>query len=341
MNRVSTEFITVLRGISILFVLLAHLRVLLSGLDYELLDFLGELGKYGVVCFFVISGFTIAFQLEHLKYNHLLFIFFRILRISVVFIPLSIIYLCFFFVLNGEFNLPAIHYWLYLSWFFPGQSNSLIGVEWTLDVEIFSYLAFFGLSVYFSFQSKNFLYRVLGLLVITFFVLILILIFKEKLPYFLSSIYSPFRYFFYFVLGFLSFYVKKKYNRDSQHFTFLLMLMMSLATLINYLNYSSHLGVFLFSLVVFYILVSITGKGYTENTLIGRFFYSPIRVLGVYSFSLYLVHYPVFKYFGSLEPSLYTYLLFFAFLGVGVYLSYELLEKKLYFHYKCKLGKYR
>lgn len=143
-----TDFITGLRAIAALMVVAVHTRA------FDGLGPIGEIasdnGKYGVQIFFVISGYTIA--ATYLKAGAFAPYFIRrLLRIA----PLYYIAVLVFFVLIASGAMVAPYFMQlygsradaynllahlsFLSAFDARVANSLIGVEWTIPIEIFWY----------------------------------------------------------------------------------------------------------------------------------------------------------------------------------------------------------
>lgn len=148
-NYGDTDFITGLRAIAALMVVAVHTRA------FDGLGWIGEIasdnGKYGVQIFFVISGYTVA--ATYLKAGAFGAYFIRrLLRIA----PLYYLAILVFFALiatgvmtrpyfmqlyDGQadgYNLFA--HLTFLSAWDARVANSLIGVEWTIPVEVFWYL---------------------------------------------------------------------------------------------------------------------------------------------------------------------------------------------------------
>lgn len=145
-----TDFITGLRAIAALMVVAVHTRA------FDGFGAIGEVasdnGKYGVQIFFVISGYTIA--ATYLKAGHFAPYFIRrLMRIA----PLYYIAVLVFFALivSGAMGAPyfmqlygsqadaynLLAHLSFLSAWDARVANSLIGVEWTIPVEIFWYAA--------------------------------------------------------------------------------------------------------------------------------------------------------------------------------------------------------
>lgn len=170
-----TDFITGLRAIAALMVVAVHTRA------FDGFGPIGEIasdnGKYGVQIFFVISGYTIA--ATYLKAGRFGPYFTRrLMRIA----PLYYVAVLLFFVLiatgamvrpyfmqlygsqPGTWNLVA--HLTFLSAWDARVANSLIGVEWTIPVEIFWY-AVLPFLLPWRLNTRTFAWVFLGLLVLS------------------------------------------------------------------------------------------------------------------------------------------------------------------------------
>ncbi|MEI6430521.1 MAG: acyltransferase family protein, partial [Pseudanabaena sp. ELA607] len=148
-NYGDTDFITGLRAIAVMFVFLIHSG---GGGLRELGpcgNFIVDCGKLGVQIFFVISGFTIFSQFFREKYTFKKFILVRLSRISLPYYPLLLILFTFNILGGHQFNGWAIQLnngeidmWnllahiTYLSTYNLQWQNTIIGVEWTLGIEV-------------------------------------------------------------------------------------------------------------------------------------------------------------------------------------------------------------
>ena len=156
-NYGDTDFITGLRAIAALMVVAVHTRA------FDGLGWIGEIasdnGKYGVQIFFVISGYTIA--ATYLKSGAFAPYFIRrLMRIA----PLYFLAILVFFTLIAAGAMPPPYFMQlygseadaynlfahlsFLSAWDARVANSLIGVEWTIPVEVFWYAVLPVLLIY-------------------------------------------------------------------------------------------------------------------------------------------------------------------------------------------------
>ena len=144
-----TDFITGLRALAATMVVMIHTGALVN--FGALGQAITSAGKYGVDIFFVISGYTIARTFTEAK-NYQSYLTRRILRI----VPLYWLAIAVAILLwrTGAFALP---YWMQelgsqpdlynflmhlsmLSYLDYRVANSLLGVEWTIPIEVFWYV---------------------------------------------------------------------------------------------------------------------------------------------------------------------------------------------------------
>lgn len=308
-NYNDTNFITGLRFFAVFLVFLAHSADTGIYMDYPSLMPLYHIGKYGVDIFFVISGFTIYSQLSKKRLTFSEFLYVRVARISSTYWPALILILLYYGVLSGpqltgwydyygtslSFANVIAHFF-YLGSLLPKYANSLIGVEWSLNIEIFYYILLGGLYFRFSFNSLN----SLSLLLFLFFMIALVVtIFRGKFGlsdnYFL---WSPFKYGYMFALGGVAFFLREilqknvsevMSNKASNISILLYFIVISLIMYFDLYLTSSFVVSFLFSLIIFILLVFVR-----STSLLSPVFTASWTVfLGSFSFSFYLLHYPV------------------------------------------------
>lgn len=146
----STDFITCLRAIAATMVVVIHTGALagFGGIGQNIT----EGGKYGVQIFFVISGFSIAATVATAKSYPEFFVrrFFRIAPLYWLVISLvSILTIAGLLAPNYwserfETGISWSNYLLHTSWlscFTPKIANTILGVEWTIPIELFWYLS--------------------------------------------------------------------------------------------------------------------------------------------------------------------------------------------------------
>lgn len=304
-----TNFITGLRAIAVLLVFLVHCNLKHVENINEFLNRIINYGSFGVQIFFVISGFTIFYQLYEKKYSFKKFIILRVLRISIVYFPILI-----FLFLIANFNGSIFNDWaykfnngtisienlvihlLYLGSFSLNYANTIIGVEWTLNIEIFYYFVI-GLLISYKILKNNFV----NIAFITFIFLVISISFS-MLNYFkiIDSLligWMPFIYGYMFLLGGLSFFIRQKLENLFE---------------INKLKLISNISIIINLLLLFLLiyfqkdLPGIVTGGITaiitssliiltqDTSYFGKLFTNKIVVfLGSISYSFYLVHFTI------------------------------------------------
>lgn len=166
LNSLHTKFLTGLRGYSALAVFLVHS----GGAGIKELGKYGErfvtFGKYGVVSFFVLSALTLSISIsrsQNFSYSH--YITHRLSRI----VPVYFLLIIFFWLIGGQayylnlFNVNPRDFWdlvnhlSFFNVFDPKYKSTAIGVEWTVPIEMWTYL--FIPFLYFSIANKHPVWR--------------------------------------------------------------------------------------------------------------------------------------------------------------------------------------
>ena len=309
-----TNFLTSIRAIAILLVFLIHSGGGgLRGLGpWGVL--LVEMGKYGVQIFFVISGYTIFSQFYEEKYSLKGFWLIRIFRISIPYFPILIGIFIYLRLGGRNFNAWAykfnngavgirnmLAHFSYLSAYSLKYQNTIIGVEWTLAVEVFFY-GLFGLLIHYKIFKLNILaFALFGL---AFYLSsMLIQPIQEKYDLDLLLIHwMPFSYGYMFYLGGLAYYLRKLLNEKMytkypllkaclSDFVLEITIIIFFYTLI-YSNFATplyDLVEFEFVYATFFILIFFSNDGKLSGLLNNRF----LITVGSFSFSFYLIHYIV------------------------------------------------
>ena len=297
----STEFITGLRAIAIFMVFVIHsggggLRNIAQHGDRIV-----DLGKHGIDIFFVISGFTIFYQLY--KKNYILkdFLLVRLARISIPYFPI-LIGLYFYTLYGGDwsnywankFNDGEISIWnlvthlFYVSYIDVKYANTIIGVEWTLAIEVFYYFL-----LGYLLTKTNALVSIRRLVWYLIILFGFIVAFTKINTLFFS--WLPFKYSYMFLLGGLAFYIREifssKYNAVFLKRTSNISIMFSLTVFIWFLidtniPYKTTLNDVFFSLITFFLIISVN-----DQALLSKVFNNRMMIFfGSISFSFYLLH---------------------------------------------------
>lgn len=326
--------IDVLRGISILLVLIYHFKI-------ELFNFFFFSGGYlGVDIFFLISGYLIT-SILHINIEKNIFSFKdfflrRFLRIVPVYVfVIFLTLLASYFVLTpshlidisessiaSSFFYSNIFFWKTLNNYYNPDAilNPLLHT-WSLSIEIQFYLFF---SICFYILKKYFL-RIKTILltlgIISFTISCLFSYYEPQINFFgfQSRLWE-------FILGSFIFFYKDKIN-------------LQLNDIIKYLIY--------ILVIIFAVFFDETTKHPSYLTLVFLFFVSilmlncknnkiltlekPLKFFGTLSYSLYLWHYPILSIYERMPvlDTIYNKLILFIFIMIVSYFSYYFLELKL------------
>jgi len=281
--------IQILRGISVIYVILFHLKVVW---------FTG--GFLGVDIFFVISGFLMAslYERKGLEGSHALEFFkSRSLRLLPTYFLIIVITLAFLFfvILPHEFSsiakhslyssllLPNLGFWLDSSYFGKREFEPLLHL-WSLGVELQFYLLV-PLFILIWNKSKKLLVLIA---VISIVACILVVEISSKTSFFLT----PFRV-WEFLLGFV---VAKQLTKnggaltDKYDFIGLIAFMVLVCLPLFDIGESNHPGGYAFAIGLVTSIVLALGL---PSWLKASWPASILEKVGRYSYSLYLVHFPV------------------------------------------------
>ncbi|MCG3115724.1 MAG: acyltransferase [Candidatus Manganitrophus sp. SA1] len=378
--EVNLDYIDMLRGIAILGVLLVHSTLGLrpsglSALPFHL-EWLLFSGRYAVTLFFVVSAFTLIRSLHRRTATESRPIFKYFLRRFFRIAPAYYLVLFIIFGLKGH-GMPdyvnplrtsltwpdLILHLFFLNSFFPYFTNDFIGVEWTISAEFLFYLLLPLIFAYIIKESSKLisLLRLVGLYLMSLTIYWVIYFHGVRLQGlgggFASPVFAAWSYFFIashlhvFIIGigtwFLVHYGKSDGLRTcaSQigHWCALYALLL-LGILIAYIQ--GYFGWELwsaFAALIFWALFS-AGLVYLFDRL--RPSCRPLTRLGKISFSVYLVHFPIFMRMRDWEgwkgitPLPEANFLIFQMVGFGVSIALAYL---LYFCVEIpgiKIGKY-
>lgn len=335
----STNFITGLRAIAILMVFLIHsggggLREL-----SEIGNRVVSLGKYGVEIFFVISGFTIFYQFCKRDYSLKNFLKVRLFRIVIPYFPILLMLFIFsdFFMKNISYFELFSHF-IFFNFLSNDYANSIIGVEWTLSVEIFYYLLFGVLITYgyISAKSKN-----LIIWFIVFFIIAILTAYlvKSNIIETLTGHFMPFKYGYMFVLGGMAFMLRihfeKRYSEEFLNklsnvtFIFSIFLFFTYLT-ITIIPMSTSLNEIFFSMFTFILITFLR-----DSAMLSKIFTNRVIVFfGSISYSFYLLHFIVIKTIPLEENS---FVIWFFITTAISFVWYLFFEKFIYQKVKRKI----
>ena len=326
----------ILRGISILLVVLYHLDLNYSGIV------LFKGGFIGVDIFFVISGYLITsilfINLKEKKFSFKEFFLKRFVRIFPVYILVIFITLVFsYFILlpNQLVDLSRsslysisffsnLFFWRYLNDYYNPDAilNPLLHT-WSLAIEIQYYIIFTVLFyIIYKYLSKTKLY--LGIiLVLSLFIASIFSFIEPQINFF--GIQSRF---WEFILGSFAFFYKKKIKINLNDISRNILYFFIIACAFFFDQNSKHP-----SLLTLIFLAPVCLLILNNNKISGKFNFDKILIFfGLLSYSLYLWHYPILSFanriIGNTQSSFEKLILFVISIIFSV-ISFYLLEKKL------------
>lgn len=329
----------ILRGLSILMVVLYHLKLNIFNYSF----FSG--GFLGVDIFFVISGYLItsilSLNINNEKFSYTNFYKRRFLRIVpiYIFVIFVVLVLSYYLLLPLQLTelsksslssflfLSNIFFWRYVNDYYNPDAilNPLLHT-WSLSIEIQFYI-FFPI---FFFLIKKFIKKIhLSFLVTGLVSLLISEIFSRISPY--VNFYGFQSRLWEFILGSFVYFYREKIN-------------LNLNCIIKYLLYLAIILSSIFfdenvrhpSLITFFFLlivsILILNKDDTNNT----YFERALKFFGLISYSLYLWHYPIISFSNKLlfEINLNIKIILFLLSIIVSYFSYYFIEKKLRIHFR-------
>ena len=287
-----TDFITGLRAIAATMVIVIHTGAFRDFGQWG--QAVTDAGKYGVDIFFVISGFTIAKTFNESR-DYKSYLVRRMVRI----VPLYwfMISIAMLLWASGNFSLPywmielnsepnlynlAMHFSM-LSYLDYRVANSVMGVEWTIPIEVFWYVClpsalWFALTIF----------RTVTLM---FFMLIitaaLSYLSKEMLGTSLPIQWSPIAHGHLFMLGALAFHLRGRFKsykgKTSNKWIAAAVCLFTIALLFDFNGRSAILAISTAIMIVW--LTPIRASWVTRPLTT-----PPMLFVGSISYSMYLVH---------------------------------------------------
>lgn len=251
-------------------------------------------GKYGVDIFFVISGFTIAKTFADAR-DYRSYLTRRIMRI----VPLYwlIITIAMILWISGRFSLP---FWMQelgsqpdlynflmhlsmVSYLDYRVANSVLGVEWSIPIEVFWYVCLPPL-IYFGKTIP----RAIAMIVVLTILTVLLSFVSKKLWGTSQPIkWSPIAYGHLFFIGVISYYLRDRFQSVTSIFPTLWIVaavgMFVLAVVVDFGGRSELLAL---STAILIVCVTPARAAWVTIPLTTR----PMIFLGSISYSIYLIH---------------------------------------------------
>lgn len=294
MQNNNLKYIDSMRGIAILMVLVVHSQMFMNiynikELPFNLENFI-KIGHHGVTLFFIVSGYTLFrsfYNRKEIGYgNYFIRRFFRIAPLYYI-----ILFILFYFQEKISFENLITHIF-FVNGFFVNYYNSIIHVEWTIFVEIFFYLCLPLIYIY----KDSLLNLSILFILISVTSLIIGSIFLNNSEYKALLAFSPIRWFFVFIIGGLIFEYGnsdriKKFFVDNNNK--ILCILLILICILAYLRLPGDYILFVPILTFLFLLNKYNYIKIFNNSLFEYF--------GKISFSIYLIHMPLFTYIGNSE----------------------------------------
>ena len=286
-----TDFITGIRAIAATMVVVIHTGAF-SGWG-SVGDAITSAGKYGVDVFFVVSGFTIAKTIADAQdyRSYLMRRLFRIVPLYWATITFAFLLASFGLVVSTwmtEFAVAPdlrnlLMHFAFVSFLDYRVANSLIGVEWTIPVEVFWYI-FLPFLLPFAQGIWRLILMCLGLLLVA---VVIGLIAKQVLGTTLPVRWSPIAYAHYFLIGSFAYSMRWRLQAsDGRSPALACWLAVFIAILCLVLNFPGRGE--LLSLMVAVLLASLTPSGAKGiNSILT---WRPLLFVGSISYSVYLLH---------------------------------------------------
>jgi peptidoglycan/LPS O-acetylase OafA/YrhL len=289
-NYGDTDFITGMRAYAAFAVVLIHLGG--GGLRSlgDIGNMVADLGHAGVYAFFVISGFAVASALDS-DPTYGQYLTRRMMRI----VPLYYFWLVVAAAISAD--QPSLYNWLmhltFLSVADYKITNSIIGVEWSIPIEVFWYLLL-------PFLLKPMFSKRWGIpvaVVVSFFIYKASRVIPEYMPMppgeaFLAMHWSPLPYVFSYCLGAAAFRIRPILAPLASNLVigFVLFLFALYAVSSTFRSYSRASEFFAVTAFTFVLIC----LGSSKNTIYNRLFTTrACMLLGTYSFGIYLCHVPL------------------------------------------------
>ncbi len=328
-----TDFITGLRAIAATMVVIIHTGMLS---DYGTVGQAITLaGKYGVDIFFVISGFTIAKTFQEAR-NYRSYLIRRIMRI----LPLYwlIISMAMALWMSGLFSLPQYmqelgsnpdfyNYFMHLSmisYLDYRVANSVLGVEWTIPIEVFWYICLPPL-IYFGKTIPRTLVIIVVLVIMT---ALLTFASKNLFGTSLPIKWSPIAHGHLFFIGVSSFYLRQRFKeaQPPQTVTWIAGAVFLFVFAI-FVKFDGRSEILALSTAILIVYVTPDRAPWVTKPLTN----GPMLFLGSVSYSIYLIHNLIIHILGDtgMLPS-YGVKTFIVVYGITILLStvtYLLVEK--------------
>lgn len=335
------DSLQVYRGLAALFVLIHHNAASISyyhNFDSSILNFAGNIGKYGVDFFFVLSGFIISYtSLSKVNVKGTLkkYLKNRFLRIYVPYLPIGVLVYLLYMLFPSASNSNREISTLTSLTLIP-HGKPALSVAWSLTFELLFYI-FYSL----RFIGKN-VFRICLFLWLSLIILVnlfspITIIENGALYHLVTSPYN-----IEFLLGVLLSYVLNKKIKINFYINILILITLGLSFLylvgfdVNFFDFLPNLLFSLFVLFMMYFTII-----HKNNSFGSRSFF---MIIGNASYSIYLVHNNLQALIARFFPKIHieyrvVLIVFISLIGSCIlgYIYYLIFEKKLTNIFKEKL----
>ncbi|ELO9304837.1 acyltransferase [Escherichia coli] len=338
-----TDFITGIRAFAILSVILIHSGG--AGLRYFgwYGNNLSNLGAMGPCIFFVISGYSVSVSYEKSS-CYLSFLKNRILRIAPLYYFWIVVFILLFQGVGywGERYGASLNFYnllmhiSFLSFADYRVANSILGVEWSLSIEVFWYI--FLPAIILVMRSKT---SVCIMLITSWllFTISLIILKSYSSPnnddVMIAYYWTPFPYFFSFCAGVAAYRVRSWWRFSGLSADIALLLSITLILLYPIMERYSVNKIIdkpvLFSMLTM-VIISVGNK---DGHILRSLLCNKVSIfIGSISYSLYLSHYVVIFLVGPYltefkENSIWHFIIFLLISIIGSVFTYILIERVL------------
>ena len=305
--------LTGLRGLAAFLVLLSHL----PNHGYEKLIEFGGIGAASVAVFFTLSGFLMSYLYLMKEFSFRSGADFLIARFSRIY-PAYIVVVVFSFVIGmslDDYPLKMTNFDFFRHVFLSGS----VGVFWSIPPEIQFYVVFALMWCCFSKLTGSALKGFLGVLVLIW---VLSVMYSEQMSGLL--VFSKISYFF---AGVFAGWLRRKMH--VQYVSIFHFALFVLAVAVIFFGDSRYTNTMFWQDNWHAIWAGIAVYLFSFDSVVSRLLFANwlLARLGLWSFSLYLLHMPVIYFVSHFFSSSYFYMLLVVVLSLFVsYLSYRFVE---------------
>ncbi len=322
------DIIQVFRGLAAVLIVFHHIIPSLGyfqNQNYAALDYLRDIGKYGVDFFFVISGFIITYSNSFKKDNDIArYLKNRAVRIYIPYLPVGVAMLILYNVFSNLSEVNREISWLTSITLFP-FGNPALAVAWTLTFEMLFYVTF----IIYLVNRKLWNVFVVIWIILIIFVNVSDLNISNSFFNVFTSYYN-----LEFIMGyFLCVLILKRNYVSKTYIYFLLPVSICIFLYFRFFNilpfnFLPNLCFAFFSLVLIYYFLSFKVVKLSATNI--------FMIIGNATYSIYLVHGPlhaIIERYLPITSNIFIYLFYILVVSViclfAGYVYYLIFEKKI------------